>query len=718
MSTTTNRTTGSRIGALAGLVFAFCFFVGVITLELPKNATDQELVAWWSDTGHQTAAILSMYLFVLAGLSFLVFLVKLRARLLAAEGGAGEQTALVFGAGVVFVSMLFVAAALRGVIAFAVKSPVSGESLPGADFLRFVPQIGYAVTGTGGLLAAALAMAATSWLIVKTGVFGRWLAWLGAVAAVVVAVAGAALSGVAAIPAVLVWTLATSVALWRPPRMLRLGAISARGATTAAVLASVLVVATLAVGCSGDEDGTASATTAEPSSVTTETEAEEPTALEDTWQTEPVTLDDMARTLREQGLGEYVDEFRAREAQYFNAPTTFILSIGDEWDLYRQPQRGKREPHDYNARYEVEGDAVTVTHSDGSNTHRWSVNGDTLSLTWLDGTFPPFKGVPDEVIQTALYMTADFERLQPGATPTASPGADGRIAFDSDRDGGDGDVWTIDPDGSDPLNLTADSDGDDFEAAWSPDGRRIVFVRDPDKDGPDDFELWLMRADGSGRRQLTDNAAFDQEAEFSPSGRWIAFVRDTDGDAGPDDAEIWVMRADGSGQRQLTDNELFDGEPAWSPDGRRIVFHRGADPSPDAGEVDVFDMRPDGSGVRRLTNAPGYDGSPDYSPDGKTIVFDSERDGDSDVWVMRRNGKHPRQLTGHDLAENAVDILATFSPDGRFIAFQSTRDSTDPHVFDLFLMRADGSGETVLTSSPGTDVGPDWQPLSQKTDDD
>jgi hypothetical protein len=157
-----------------------------------------------------------MYLFVLAGLSFLVLLVKLRSRLLAAECGAGELTALVMAAGVVFVSMLFVAAASRGLIGFAVKSPVNDEVLPGADTLRYVPQLGYAVTGTGSLLAAALAMASTSWLIVRTAVFGRWLAWLGIVAAVLVVVASALLSGAFAIPAVLVWAVATSVALWRP----------------------------------------------------------------------------------------------------------------------------------------------------------------------------------------------------------------------------------------------------------------------------------------------------------------------------------------------------------------------------------------------------------------------------------------------------------------------------------------------------------------------
>lgn len=215
---TRKRAAASRIGALAGLAFALCLFVGVAMLDLPRHATDQELVAWWADGGHRASAVVSMHLFVLAGLSFLVFLVKLRSRLLAAEGGTGELTALVVGAGVVFVSMLFVAGAARGVIGFAVDSPANDEALPGPDTLRYLPQVGYAVTGTGGLLAAALTMAATSLLVVRTAVFGRWLAWIGAVAALIVVGAGAALSAVFAIPALLVWALATSVALWRAPR--------------------------------------------------------------------------------------------------------------------------------------------------------------------------------------------------------------------------------------------------------------------------------------------------------------------------------------------------------------------------------------------------------------------------------------------------------------------------------------------------------------------
>ena len=96
-------------------------------LDIPHGVSDQKLTAWWSDSGHQWTVIVSMYLFILAGLCFLVFLAKLRSRLLAAEGGTSELTSLVVAGGVVFVAMLFVAAASRGGIGFAIKSPGADE---------------------------------------------------------------------------------------------------------------------------------------------------------------------------------------------------------------------------------------------------------------------------------------------------------------------------------------------------------------------------------------------------------------------------------------------------------------------------------------------------------------------------------------------------------------------------------------------------------------
>jgi hypothetical protein len=214
-TTVTARTVSGRLGALAGLAFSFFFFMGTAMLDLPHGVSDREMVAWWTDSGHQTTTVVSMYFFVLAGLCFLVFLAKLRSRLLTAEGGTGELTSLAAASGAVFVAMLFVAAAARGGIGFAIQSPVGDETLPGADTLRYFPTIGYAALGTGGLLAAAVTMATTSWLIVRTAVFGRWLAWVGAGAALAIVLANIALSGVLVIPAMLIWAIATSIALGR-----------------------------------------------------------------------------------------------------------------------------------------------------------------------------------------------------------------------------------------------------------------------------------------------------------------------------------------------------------------------------------------------------------------------------------------------------------------------------------------------------------------------
>jgi hypothetical protein len=133
-TTAAARTAGGRVGALAGLAFSFLFFMGTAMLDIPHGVSDQKLVAWWADSGHQTATVVSMYLFILAGLCFLVFLMKLRSRLLTAEGGTGELTSLVVASGAVFVALLSVAAASRGLIGFAIKA--NNESLPGADTLR------------------------------------------------------------------------------------------------------------------------------------------------------------------------------------------------------------------------------------------------------------------------------------------------------------------------------------------------------------------------------------------------------------------------------------------------------------------------------------------------------------------------------------------------------------------------------------------------------
>ena len=187
--------------------------------------------------------------------------------------------------------------------------------------------------------------------------------------------------------------------------------------------------------------------------------------------------------------------------------------------------------------------------------------------------------------------------------PAWSP--DGRrIAFVSSRDNSQGDVFVMNADGSDPVNLTDHVRGDSFPS-WSPDGSRIAFASG--RDG--DLDVYAMDADGSNLTQLTDSSEPRGWPAWSPDGSRIAFGWFIP----PSNNEIFVMNADGSNQVNLTnDSERKDWDADWSPDGTRIAFESG---NLDFGEIDVYVMDADGGNVVNLTNSPDtFDGWPDWSP--------------------------------------------------------------------------------------------------------
>ncbi|MEP6811563.1 MAG: hypothetical protein ABI990_01100 [Actinomycetota bacterium] len=198
--------------AATGAAFAFFYLIGTASLNAPHGGSDQKIVDWWSKSGHQIDALVSMYSFAIAGLVFLVFMTQMRS-FLAAKGRLSE---IVSSSSIVFVVMLFVSGIVRGVTGFAAKSSF-GDPLPHADLLRYLLQLSYA-GGSLALLAAAVAITAISLIIYRDGAFGRWLAWLGFVVSAAIVVANVFLAGVLLIPAVLIWALAMSVAMLRASR--------------------------------------------------------------------------------------------------------------------------------------------------------------------------------------------------------------------------------------------------------------------------------------------------------------------------------------------------------------------------------------------------------------------------------------------------------------------------------------------------------------------
>jgi tol-pal system beta propeller repeat protein TolB len=153
-------------------------------------------------------------------------------------------------------------------------------------------------------------------------------------------------------------------------------------------------------------------------------------------------------------------------------------------------------------------------------------------------------------------------------SPAWSP--NGRtIAFASDREGVLS-IYTMHPDGSGVRRLT--SEWGEYPT-WSPDSRQIAFAAH--RDG--NYEIYVMNADGSNQRRLTTNPAYDMAPAWSPNGRYLAF--DTQRDhlppaevgIGPE-FEIHVMRTDGTCDTRLTSNLVEDRFPAWSPDGSRVAW--------------------------------------------------------------------------------------------------------------------------------------------------
>ncbi len=176
-------------------------------------------------------------------------------------------------------------------------------------------------------------------------------------------------------------------------------------------------------------------------------------------------------------------------------------------------------------------------------------------------------------------------------------------------------------------------------AAWSPDGKRMVFVRAATRTNLS--SLWTVRADGSGPRRLTVGG-IDLEPSWSRDGRAIAFVRI---DPKGYQSGIWLVRPDGGGLHRILVGLKNVTEPVWSPDGGRLLVEDGRA---------IYGVRPDGGGRRRIAvlsaDATGAmeDPQPAWSPDGRWIVFCQLRRsvvGRSDLWLVRPDGTGLRRLT-------------------------------------------------------------------------
>ena len=297
-----------------------------------------------------------------------------------------------------------------------------------------------------------------------------------------------------------------------------------------------------------------------------------------------------------------------------------------------------------------------------------------------------------------LYAIAGAQYAR---TSAQSSKTNGLIAFSTNRNGVSGEIYVMNPDGSNQQNISR-SPASETRPAFSPDGKKIAFVKD--------FKgIYSMNSDGSGVTTILDGAtagitSISGFPSWSPDGTKIAF--DGYAKGSPDGADIYVVNADGTGLTRLTTDPASDNAPAWSPDGKKIAFSSLRNPVPGEVNYEIYVMNADGANQTRITNNTKFDHSPSWSPDGARIAFTSARDGNFEVYVMNADGSNQTRLTNNP----EQDSDAKWSPDGTKIVFMSSHNAHG-QFGEIYTMNPDGTKQVDLTNMDSFDMDPSWQPI-------
>lgn len=324
------------------------------------------------------------------------------------------------------------------------------------------------------------------------------------------------------------------------------------------------------------------------------------------------------------------------------------------------------------------------------------------------------------VVITAGVLAACSDDESPGGSPTAAPeqtealastatvaalaptpaGSSQPITYEG-RSGSTTNVFVVDAETGASTQLTFDT-GVSGHPAWATDYSRIIFSSNGD--GTQRRGLYTIAPDGSDRRQLTTPETADHWApKYSPDMAQIVFVEVTQDEG----SYVVLMNADGTGQRRITGRYRFAEFPAWTRDGAVVYF---AAIEEGRNNVDIFSVDPASLAVTTIVQTPASDVCPHFSRDGSRLTYASALPDDPDnVDLFAREAPFDEHTDiGDDLRltdDPGFDDYSNPSPDDGTYVFLSRRDGNT----ELYLMDRDGGNERRLTFTPDLDENvPDW----------